>query len=458
MLGQAKCWLQRAGYCFRISLLEAAFPARIDMPAKKTLPFGTWPSPVTAEHRRQGQPPLRHGPGGRRRDLLDRVAARAGRAASDPEGGERRGRQVEELLPAPFSARSRVHEYGGGEFLVAGETIYFVNDKDQQVYRLEPGAPPRRITDAPGTRFADFALDASRQRLIAVAEIHPRRQGATPRAAPQRTGGHRPLGQDRADRRAGRRAATSTPARACPPTASSWPSSPGTCPTCRGTAPPCTWRAWATTAGSAGPRGSPAETAAPCSSRSGTPTAASISSGTRPAGASSIAGRTARSCACHGARGAELTRPQWVFGSRSYALHPDGTVGMVSLSRGMPLFEVRDLKGGKVTRYRAAAERGPHASTTPLPSAPALPRWSAGRLRAPAIMRMARGGLAALSPAATCRDRAGLHQQGRGARVPPPRRADRVRHLLRAEERDAPGPGQGLLRRLSCSCTAAPRP
>ena len=89
----------------------------------------------------------------------------------------RRVRAVEEVLPAPFSARSRVHEYGGGEFLVVGGTIYFVNDKDQQVYRLEPGGPPQRITDAPGTRFADFALDAPRQRLIAVAEIQPREKG-----------------------------------------------------------------------------------------------------------------------------------------------------------------------------------------------------------------------------------------------------------------------------------------
>lgn len=63
----------------------------------------------------------------------------------------------EDVLPKPHSARSRAHEYGGGEFLVAGGTVYFVNDKDQQVYALASGGRPRRITEAPRTRFADFA-------------------------------------------------------------------------------------------------------------------------------------------------------------------------------------------------------------------------------------------------------------------------------------------------------------
>ena len=42
-----------------------------------------------------------------------------------------------------------MHEYGGGEFLLVGDTIYFVNDKDQDVYALVPGQPPQRITEAP---------------------------------------------------------------------------------------------------------------------------------------------------------------------------------------------------------------------------------------------------------------------------------------------------------------------
>ena len=83
---------------------------------------------------------------------------------------------VEELLPPPYSARSRVHEYGGGEFLVAGGALYFVNDADQDVYaaNLSGAAQPsiRRITTIADTRFADFSWDATRNRLIAVGETH----------------------------------------------------------------------------------------------------------------------------------------------------------------------------------------------------------------------------------------------------------------------------------------------
>ena len=144
------------------------------MPTTKTIrPYGTWPSPLDAAG-------------------VARGARRFGRlqAAGDwlywTEGRpEERGRQTimragpngepEEILPQPFSARSRVHEYGGGEFLAAGEDIYFVNDADQDVYSLRVGQAPRRLTRSANTRFADFALDAKRERLIAVAERQARR-------------------------------------------------------------------------------------------------------------------------------------------------------------------------------------------------------------------------------------------------------------------------------------------
>lgn len=142
------------------------------MTAKTTAPFGLWPSPIKP------------------RDLT-RGARRFGHLQGDgafvywTEGRpEDKGRQVivrmrpgvdqkpQDVLPAPFSARSRVHEYGGAEFMVSGGTIYFVNADDQDVWKVVPGSKPERITSAPTDRFADLVLDVSRDRLIAVAERH----------------------------------------------------------------------------------------------------------------------------------------------------------------------------------------------------------------------------------------------------------------------------------------------
>ena len=41
----------------------------------------------------------------------------------------------EELTPQGFNVRTRVHEYGGGAYIVAGGEIYFSNFQDQRVYR-----------------------------------------------------------------------------------------------------------------------------------------------------------------------------------------------------------------------------------------------------------------------------------------------------------------------------------
>jgi dipeptidyl aminopeptidase/acylaminoacyl peptidase len=142
------------------------------MPSRKrtALPFGTWPSPISAGLAARAS---------RRIGLLQADGAAIYWSESRPD---EQGRQAivrvgadgmrEDILPTPYSARSRVHEYGGGEFLAAGGTVYFVNDKDQQVYTLVPGQQPQRLTDAPGTRFADLTLDPTRNRLVSVAETH----------------------------------------------------------------------------------------------------------------------------------------------------------------------------------------------------------------------------------------------------------------------------------------------
>ena len=71
---------------------------------------------------------------------------------------------------------ARVHEYGGGAYLVSGGVIYFCNDADQRLYRQEGTAQPVPITEAPaqprGLRYADGAMDAVRGRMIWVCEDH----------------------------------------------------------------------------------------------------------------------------------------------------------------------------------------------------------------------------------------------------------------------------------------------
>jgi dipeptidyl aminopeptidase/acylaminoacyl peptidase len=76
-----------------------------------------------------------------------------------------------DILPAPFSARSRVHEYGGGSYCVDGDLIFFINDSDQEIYCIK-NRQLNRVTSAENSRFADFSYDRKHLRLIAICESH----------------------------------------------------------------------------------------------------------------------------------------------------------------------------------------------------------------------------------------------------------------------------------------------
>jgi dienelactone hydrolase len=135
--------------------------------------FGHWPSSISSESVAEGA--LRFG---RIQLVDDAVYWSEGRPSENGRTPVMRwspGKGIAELIPPPFSARSRVHEYGGGEFLAAGGVLYFVNDADQDVYGVSAdsaaaAAEIRRFTNRPDLRFADFAFDASQDRLIAVGE------------------------------------------------------------------------------------------------------------------------------------------------------------------------------------------------------------------------------------------------------------------------------------------------
>ena len=81
---------------------------------------------------------------------------------------------TEELTPAPFNLRTRVHEYGGRPFTALGGIVVGVELKDQRIYRLEAGAAPAALTSESGgrVRYADLVLDPARRRVLAVREDH----------------------------------------------------------------------------------------------------------------------------------------------------------------------------------------------------------------------------------------------------------------------------------------------
>ncbi|MEO1573800.1 MAG: prolyl oligopeptidase family serine peptidase [Pseudomonadota bacterium] len=141
-------------------------------------PAGTWPSPITTDivvagSRRLAEPRV-HG---------DRLLWLEGRP-------EERGRVVlvcedaqghcVDLVPKPFSVRSRAHEYGGGAWLLGGGQVFFVNAEDQRIYRtdVEGRQTPRPLTASSTRRFADLMFDESRARLLAACEDH--RDGGEP--------------------------------------------------------------------------------------------------------------------------------------------------------------------------------------------------------------------------------------------------------------------------------------
>ncbi|MDX6290318.1 MAG: hypothetical protein QOH42_2117, partial [Blastocatellia bacterium] len=137
----------------------------------QTASYGSWKSPITS-------------------DLIVKESIGLGQIKMDgddiywielrPSEG---GRQVivrrtsdgrtADVTPAGFNARTRVHEYGGGDYVAHDSVVYFTNFADQQLYRQAPDTEPQLIGEASTDaqiRYADLVVDASRNRLISVRE------------------------------------------------------------------------------------------------------------------------------------------------------------------------------------------------------------------------------------------------------------------------------------------------
>src|SRR6185295_6932987 len=84
------------------------------------------------------------------------------------------GGETTDINPAEFNARTRVHEYGGGDYLAHAGVVYFSNFSDQQLYRQTGNSTPEKLTQetTDRLRYGDSVADSTRNRLIAVREDH----------------------------------------------------------------------------------------------------------------------------------------------------------------------------------------------------------------------------------------------------------------------------------------------
>ena len=81
-------------------------------------------------------------------------------------------RDGEEVTPLEFNVRTRVHEYGGGAWLLDGETVFFSHWDDQRLYRLDPGGSPVPITPEGPYRYADGRVLPDGSAIVCVRETH----------------------------------------------------------------------------------------------------------------------------------------------------------------------------------------------------------------------------------------------------------------------------------------------
>ena len=82
--------------------------------------------------------------------------------------------RCDDVTPAPFNVRTRVHEYGGGAYTVADKAVYFSNFSDQRIYRVSPSTAvaPAAMTAEGRCFYADAVIDAPHRRLVCVREDH----------------------------------------------------------------------------------------------------------------------------------------------------------------------------------------------------------------------------------------------------------------------------------------------
>ena len=153
----------------------------------RTVPYGSWPSPVTPDLVAQ------------QATAYDAVHVAGGAVywlATRPTEGGRTAlvrwtaeRGSADAVPPGFDVGTRVYEYGGGAYVPVasgadGQVALFASClDDDRLYRLDPGRTPRPITPSPTgpsvSRYADLRLTADRRWLVCVHERRDPNNDAT---------------------------------------------------------------------------------------------------------------------------------------------------------------------------------------------------------------------------------------------------------------------------------------
>ncbi len=82
---------------------------------------------------------------------------------------------IADVSPAGVNARTRVHEYGGGAYVVDAGTAWYSSFEDGRLYRHDAEGAVRAVTPAGAFRYADPIVDRARGRLVCVREDHSSR-------------------------------------------------------------------------------------------------------------------------------------------------------------------------------------------------------------------------------------------------------------------------------------------
>lgn len=140
------------------------------MSESRNAPYGSWKSPITSDLIVSGSiglsQPLIDGPDTYWIEMRPTEGGRGVIVKQDARG------VVSDVNPPPFNARTRVHEYGGGDYAVQDGAVYFSNFSDQRLYVRKGETPPEAITPVADMRYADMIVDKLRGRVICVREDH----------------------------------------------------------------------------------------------------------------------------------------------------------------------------------------------------------------------------------------------------------------------------------------------